>query len=61
MTEEIPKVFEEETDPQVRMAYNAWKDADYLCRNYVMNSLNDTLYNVYFTKKSAKELKESLD
>ena len=43
------------------MAFSAWKDSDYLCRNYVMNSLNDSLYNVYSAKRSSKELWESLD
>ena len=27
-----------------------------LCRNYVMNALTDSLYNVYSDKKSTKEL-----
>ncbi|CAM8877471.1 unnamed protein product [Rhodiola kirilowii] len=61
LTENTPMVAENETDHQVLMAYNAWKDAEYLCRNYVLNSLNDVLYKVYCTKTSAKELWESLD
>ena len=32
-----------------------------LCKNYVMNGLSDSLYNVYIRKKIAKELCESLD
>ncbi|CAM8943813.1 unnamed protein product [Rhodiola kirilowii] len=59
--ENTPMVAENETDHQVLMAYNAWKDAEYLCRNYVLNSLNNVLYKVYFTKTSAKKLWESLD
>ncbi|CAM8926289.1 unnamed protein product [Rhodiola kirilowii] len=58
---ETPTISDEEYDPQVLMAFNTWKDADYMCRNYVPNSLNDTLYNVYYIKSSAKELWESLD
>ncbi|CAM9000087.1 unnamed protein product [Rhodiola kirilowii] len=61
LTEETPRVNEKESDTQVLMAYNAWKDAEYLCRNYVLNSLNDVLYKVYKTKNSAKELWGSLD
>ncbi|CAM8925101.1 unnamed protein product [Rhodiola kirilowii] len=61
LIEETPRVNEKESDTQVLMAYNAWKDAEYLCRNYVLNSLNDVLYKVYKTKKSAKELWGSLD
>ncbi|CAM8933737.1 unnamed protein product [Rhodiola kirilowii] len=61
LTEETPRVNENESDTQVLMAYNAWKDAEYLCRNYVLNSLNDVLYKVYKTKNSANELWGSLD
>ncbi|CAM8953854.1 unnamed protein product [Rhodiola kirilowii] len=61
LTEDTPRVAENESDNQVLMAYNAWKDAEYLCRNYVLNSLNDVMYKVYYTKSSAKELWESLD
>ncbi len=43
------------------MALDVWKSSDYLCRNYVMNSLVDSLYNVYIVKKTAKELWESLE
>nr|CAN76029.1 hypothetical protein VITISV_016069 [Vitis vinifera] len=42
-------------------AIDAWKHSDFLCRNYVMNGLADSLYNVYSDKKTAKELWESLD
>ena len=34
---------------------------DFLSRNYVVNGLHDSLYNVYSTIKTAKELWESLD
>ncbi|CAM8896521.1 unnamed protein product [Rhodiola kirilowii] len=61
MTVNTPMVTENETDHQVLMAYNAWKDAEYLCQNYVLNSLNNVLYKVYCTKTSAKELWVSLD
>ena len=61
LTEDPPIVSEDETDIQARVAYNAWNDSDYFCRNFVMNCLADSLYNVYSTKKTAKELWESLD
>ncbi|CAM8962351.1 unnamed protein product [Rhodiola kirilowii] len=59
LTEDTPRVTKDESDHQVLMAYNAWKDAEYQCWNYVLNSLNDVLYKVYCTKGSAKELYES--
>ena len=40
---------------------DAWKHSDFLCRNYVINELHDSLYNVYCAIKTAKELWESLD
>ena len=61
LTEEPPKLSERETDMQVVNAINAWKHSDFLCRNYVMNRLHDSLYNIYCAIKTAKELWESLD
>ena len=59
LTEDPPKANEDDRDSL--MAFDMWKSSDYLCRNYVLNSLTDPLYNVYSMKKSAKELWESLD
>ena len=61
LTEEAPKLKEDEHDIQVINAVDAWKHSDFLCRNYVMNVLTDSLYNVYTNKKTTKELWESLD
>ena len=41
-------------------AVDSWKHADFLCRNYVLNGLDHTLYNVYYIKQTAKELWKSL-
>ena len=46
---------------QVMNVVDAWKYFDFLCKNYVMNGLLDSLYNVYNTIKTTKELWESLD
>ncbi|XP_071719215.1 uncharacterized protein [Rutidosis leptorrhynchoides] len=48
-------------DVQIVSAVEAWKHLDYLCRNYVLNSLENSLYNVYCTIETAKELWESLE
>ncbi|XP_074573500.1 uncharacterized protein LOC141829924 [Curcuma longa] len=61
LTEEPPKVPEGTLDAQTFNAVEAWKHSEFLCRNYILNCLADSLYNVYCTKKSAKELWESLD
>ena len=56
LTEDPPQVNEE--DRGSLMVFDVWKSSDYLCRNYVINSLADVLYNVYCVKKTAKELWE---
>ena len=61
LTEDAPKLKEDEHDIQVISVVDAWKHYDFICRNYVMNALIDSLYNVYSDKKITKELWESLD
>ncbi|KAL5559487.1 hypothetical protein UlMin_035698 [Ulmus minor] len=58
---EKPEKFNDEHDIQAVSAVDAWKHSDFLCQNYVLNGLTDSLYNVYSDKKTAKELWESLD
>ena len=40
---------------------DAWKHLDFLCKNYILNGLENTLYNVYSSISTAKELWASLD
>ncbi|XP_039142321.1 uncharacterized protein LOC120279452 [Dioscorea cayenensis subsp. rotundata] len=54
LTEKAPELKEEEQDAQLIISVEAWKKSDYLCRNYIMNSLSNTLYNVYTSKKLQK-------
>ena len=56
LTEEAPKLKEDEHVMQVISAMDTWKHSDFMCRNYIMNALTDSLYNVYTDKKTAKEL-----
>lgn len=42
-------------------AIDAWKHSEFLCRNYILNSLDDNMYDVYGSYKTAKELWESLE
>ena len=60
-TEDVPNLKEDEFDIHVISVVDAWKHSNFLCRNYVMNALIDSLYNVYSYKKIAKKLWESLD
>ena len=55
LTEE-PLNLVRETDMQVVNVVNARKYFDFLCMNYVMNGLQDSLYNAYCAIKTAKEL-----
>ncbi|XP_075478762.1 uncharacterized protein LOC142519607 [Primulina tabacum] len=59
--EDAPNLKEGEGDVESVSALEAWNHSDFLCRNYVLNGLADSLYNVYCEKKTAKELWESLD
>ncbi|GFZ14445.1 RING/U-box superfamily protein [Actinidia rufa] len=59
--ETTPTLEEDELDVQMVAAVDAWKHADFLCRNYILNRLDNTLYNVYSPIKTMKELWESLD
>ena len=61
LTEDAPKLKEDEHGIQVIIAIDAWKHSDFLCKNYVLNDLTNSLFNVYCTKCSAKELWKSLD
>ena len=62
LTEEALKPKEdEERDIQVISVVEAWKRSNFLCKNYVINALTNSLYNVYTNKKIAKELWESLN
>ena len=61
LQEDAPALKEDETDRQVVAAVEAWKHADFLCCNYLLNGLDNTLYNVYYAFNTARELWESLD
>ena len=50
-----------ESNTQTRMTVDEWNRFDYLCRNYVLNCLVDSLYDMYSSKRTTKELWESLD
>ena len=58
---EEPPLLTAESNMQTVYAADAWKHSDYICRNYVLNCLSDSLYNVYSAKPTTKVLWESLD
>ena len=61
LQEDAPALKENKTNRQVVAAMEAWKHVDFLCRNYFLNGLEKTLYNVYCAFNTARELWESLD
>ncbi|KZV21668.1 hypothetical protein F511_16374 [Dorcoceras hygrometricum] len=61
LREDAPTVTENETDKDKRVAFKAWGHGDFLCRNYVLNGLVNSLYNVYSPMKTVKLLWESLE
>ena len=59
---EDPLVLKEgENDKQIIAVMEAWKHSDFLCKNYILSELENTLYNVYSSISTAKELWASLD
>ncbi|XP_058219546.1 uncharacterized protein LOC131330068 [Rhododendron vialii] len=61
LVEEAPVIAEDDPDTQKRIDVARWKEHDYMCKNYILNALDDSLYSVYGEAPSAKELWESLD
>ena len=50
-----------ESDPQTVYAANSWKHANYICQNYMVSGMIESLYNVYSSKTTARDLWESLE
>ncbi|XP_042432936.1 uncharacterized protein LOC122019546 [Zingiber officinale] len=61
LTEEIPKVVKGVDEVNTLLLLDKWNESEFLCRNYILNNLADSLYLVYCEIKTAKELWESLD
>lgn len=61
LNEDPPAIQEGENNRASLIALDAWKHSDFLCKNYILNGLDNALYGVYCYKKSAKELWESLE
>lgn len=40
---------------------DGWNHTGFMCMNYILNELDNTLYNVYSSIKNAKELREVLN
>ena len=60
LKEDEPKA-KEVDDMHVIAAIDAWKKSNFLCKNYILNGLENILYNVYGPISIAKELWEYLE
>ena len=59
--EDVPKAT---TDPHTRemlLTIEAWMQSDFLSRNYILNRLENNLYDIYSSYKTAKEVWEMLE
>ncbi|KZV54615.1 hypothetical protein F511_02649 [Dorcoceras hygrometricum] len=61
LREDAPIVAKNVTDKDKRATFEAWGHGDFLCLNYVLNGLDNSLYNVYSPMTTAKLLWESLE
>ncbi|CAL8121381.1 unnamed protein product [Prunus armeniaca] len=53
---EAPKSGENPMSKETTMTIEAWKQSDFLCRNYILNRLDDTLYDIYSSYNSKGSL-----
>ena len=53
LSEDVPAVEKNAQDKQKLMALDAWIQADFLCRNYILNGLADPLFHEFYDKISA--------
>ena len=58
---DAPILRDGEIGEQVQTILKAWNHSNFLCKSYILNSLDNTLYSVYSLIRSAKELWESLE
>ena len=59
--DDAPVCSENEANRHVVATVDAWKHCIFLRKNYILNGLDNTLYNVYSPIKTAREMWESLD
>ena len=59
--EEVPKADNDPPSKESLMTIEAWKQSDFLCRNYILNRLENNLYDIYTSYKTAKEVWEMLE
>ncbi|XP_070010787.1 uncharacterized protein [Nicotiana sylvestris] len=61
ISEDIPVLGEETPDNERFVVTEAWKHSDFLCKNNILNCLEDGLYNVCSVMETSKELWNALE
>lgn len=61
LTEEAPNSLENESDPITVVVVDAWNHTNFMFKNYTLNKLDNTSYDVYNSIKIIKVLWEALD
>ena len=59
--EDVPKPDKEPPSKESLMTIEAWTQSDFLCRNYILNRLENNLYDIYSSYKTAKQVWEMLE
>jgi len=55
LTEKMLKSSENEFDSTIMVVVDAWNHINFTCKNYILNRLDNTLYNMYSLIKSGKK------
>ncbi|XP_019231786.1 PREDICTED: uncharacterized protein LOC109212591 [Nicotiana attenuata] len=61
ISKDIPVLGEETPENERFVVTEAWKHSDFLCKNYILSCLEDSLYNVYSIMKTSRELWNALE
>jgi hypothetical protein len=56
LTEKASKLLNDESDPTIVVAMDAWNYTDFVYKNYILNGLDNTLYDLYSSIKNARAL-----
>ncbi|XP_070022378.1 uncharacterized protein [Nicotiana sylvestris] len=59
--EDVPVLPDETPENERFLMTEAWKHSDFLCKNYILRGLEDSLYNVYSNMETSKELWVALE
>ena len=59
--EDVPKATIDPPTREMLLTIEAWTQSDFLCRNYILNRLENSLYDIYSSYKTAKEVWEMLE